>query len=119
MSATANLNPLIDVCAALRQVHPEMTVSQLQVFTLIVTNPGISMAQIAERTGLMEGSVSRIVALLSQYGSRTAEGLALFQMEQDTNDRRFRTLATTSKGKALVAQLASLLSYGERNVRTA
>lgn len=127
MGAESNLNIIVELCAAVRQVHPEMTVSQLQVLAIVVTNPGISMAQIAERTGLMEGSVSRIVSLLSQYGSRSAKGygsrsakaLNLFQMDQDADDRRFRTLTVTPKGKRLVDQLAGLLSYKAKDVRPA
>lgn len=111
MLPLAALNPLFDILAASRQVYPDLTVAQLQVFLLVAIDPGISQAQIEEKTGLRGGSVSRIVALLSQYGARDKEGLNLINVSQDPNDRRARLIEITPKGTQFIHQMMSLLSY--------
>lgn len=97
-SHISNLNPLSDIFAACRAVHPAMTMAQLQVFLFFVIHPGITFREVGNRTGLKEGSVSRNLAILGQHGNRTTEALGLLFNEVDDSDRRLRIPILAPKG---------------------
>ena len=113
---TVALGPLIDALSVLRNLHSGMTLAQAQVFLEIVLNPHIQQVKLAETAGLDDSSISRIAALLSNYGSRNTEGLGLIKIDIDENDRRYRTFSLTAKGERVRDQLAKMVGayYGRK-----
>lgn len=108
----ARLNRLIDVVTELRGVYPDMTLNQVAVLLTVAANPGISQSEIMEQTGLADSSASRIVAILSSYGNRGTGPYHLVELVPSENDRRFKTLHLTKKGRALIEKLLTILGQG-------
>lgn len=89
----------------LRDVYPDMTISQAQAFLLVGWSPGVLQRQLYDELGQTDSAMSRNIALLSDIGSRYKDGLDLIRLEVDPDDRRARRLYLTRKGERLLNQI--------------
>ena len=99
------LDPLFQVLSEARDVHPNMTLAQLQLFLLVAGKPNISQVELEHLANLTDASVSRILALLGQYGSRGTEALNLIEVMPDPADRRRKEYRLTTGGKQVLAKI--------------
>lgn len=90
----------------LRDLHPDMTLSQIQLLAVVADNPGIIQAEVFQRLGQTDSAVSRNIALLSDIGSRHRDGLELIDIRVNPQDRRERFLSLTRKGERLMVDLS-------------
>lgn len=97
----------------MRDIHPDFTVSQLQLLCLVADNPGIIQAEVFQRLGQTDSAVSRNIALLTDIGTRYRDGLELIEVKVNLNDRRERLLSLTRKGERLFEDIE-----GDFNGRT-
>ena len=110
---TGRINNLVGSLNVLREIYGDMTLNHAVVLSLVAANPGISQREIMDQTGLTDGSTSRIVALLSEYGNRGTGPFHLIEMRPDPNDRRYKTLHLTQKGRGLFTKITNILAKGE------
>jgi len=110
----ARLNNLVAIVEELREIHPDMTLNQLIVLLQVAANPGISQKDIMDKTGLADSSASRIVSILSEYGDRATGPFHLIELIPSKNDRRYKELFMTKKGRALIDRLLNLMGKGLR-----
>jgi len=101
-SVAGNINKLINAMETLRSVHQDMTLNQVLVLLTVAANEGITQKQVVDLMGLTDGSVARIVAILSKYGNRGTGPFNLIDMRIDDADRRQRALFLTPEGRRLV-----------------
>lgn len=106
------MNNLTDVVLILQGIHPDMTLNQLLVLLLVATNPGITQRDIMDKAGLADSSASRIVAMLSDHGSRGSGPFYLIEATTGLGDRRHKPLRLTKKGQGLITRLASAMARG-------
>ena len=97
----------------LRDLHDDMTVVQLQIICLVASNPNITQAELYRRLDVTDSAISRNIALLSDIGSRTRDGLGIIRLHINPNDRRERILEVTKKGERLLHALSQDLTYGK------
>jgi len=69
---------------------------------LIAGRPGIAQRDLYRLMDATDSAASRIVAMLSDIGSRNTPGLDLVSMEVNPQDRREKHLALTHKGRRLM-----------------
>ena len=96
----------------LRDLHPDFTVSQLQLLALVALEPGCTQARVYERLAQSDSSISRNIALLSEIGNRYRGGLSLISVKVNQQDRRERLLFLTEKGKRLFRDIEGDFLYG-------
>lgn len=106
------MNSLIDVIDVYREIHPDMTLNQLVVLMAVAANHGISQKELAETVGLADSSVSRILAVLGEHGSRGTGPFNLVYMVSSDTDRRQRNVYLSKKGQALTSKVISIVSKG-------
>ena len=97
----------------LRDIHPDFTVSQLQLLCLVAETPGIIQAEVFQRLGQTDSAVSRNIALLTDIGTRYRDGLELIEVKVNPNDRRARLLSLTRKGKRLFEDIEGDFNGGK------
>jgi DNA-binding MarR family transcriptional regulator len=85
----------------MRDLHPDMTVMQVLTLALIAESPGILQRDLYRQLGATDSAASRIVAILSDVGSRNTPGMGLVSMRVNPQDRRERLVELTSKGRRL------------------
>ena len=104
MSNTA-ATKLYRAASRLRDLHVDMTISQLQLLCLVADNPGTTQAQVFKTLAQSDSAVSRNIALLTDIGTRYRAGLDLIKVEVNPEDRRERWLTLTLKGERLFTDI--------------
>lgn len=94
----------------LKQVHPQLRVSQVEFLLTVALNPNRSQSELATECGYTLAAVSRLVDTLGDRGRRDGKGgaLGLIQAKPDARDDRFMLVSLTSKGKNLIKLLEEL-----------
>jgi DNA-binding MarR family transcriptional regulator len=87
---------------AFRKVNQNVTANQMAVFLHIALQPGITQRELSDRTGLDDGTVSRIVAILSDRGAGERAGMDLINIGAVPGDYRKRSHTQTTQGKRLL-----------------
>lgn len=96
---------LAHVLGRFHDLHPDMTVQQVRAFLWLAANEGATQREAAPSLGFTESSTSRVLSLLSEFGSRKVAGLDLIRSEINPNDRRERNIYLTTKGKRLAEDI--------------
>ena len=109
MSAHYNLGGFSAALQEVRSLYADFTLNQVLVLLEIAQNPGITNAELIQRTGLSDASVSRICAILSHYGNRGTKPLHLIKFEDSQQDRRVKLIFLTPQRHALLRLVASHL----------
>jgi DNA-binding MarR family transcriptional regulator len=98
---------LVKVLQRLRDLHADMTVLQVQFLLWIAANPGENQRALLTALDVSDSVASRNLAILSEYGVRGTEGLALVEMRMNPTDRRAKLLYLTRKGRSLLEDIVS------------
>lgn len=93
-----------------RSVNQDITANHIVAFLTIAARPGITQRELREATGLGEGTVSRLVAVLSDRGVRGREGLGLVEIKLAHGDYRMRHQYLSPKGKRLFEALTTMMT---------
>jgi DNA-binding MarR family transcriptional regulator len=80
-----------------------------EILTLIALFPGITMNDLAERTGLAPSSVSRNVAMLGEYHRLGKPGYNLVETHEDPNERRRKVLFLNDRGRRAVKRMCEVI----------
>lgn len=106
----AMVRKLTDVLDAFRQINQDVTANQIIAFLTIAVRPGITQRELIEATGLADGTVSRLVAVLSDRGVQGREGLGLIEIGMQAGDYRTRHQSLSPKGKRLFASVTAIMA---------
>jgi DNA-binding MarR family transcriptional regulator len=111
MSLTT-MHTAIKFLAALREIDPYLPTQTAECLLTVALQPGLSMAQLAERTGLAQSSCSRNVSALSKWHRMGKEGYDLVEAVDDPRERRRKIIFLTTKGKMLVQTVLQTIEPG-------
>lgn len=119
MSDTKTLHKLrlaVEMLADDRDLR--MTALELRAFLSCAIQPRITMAELAERLGILQSDVSRIVGQFSLDGVMVSDrhgqkmrrpGYGLLKAEPDIHDHRRKVCTLTPKGTRLADKLVEIL----------
>lgn len=111
MPTSRNLNTVVLVINEFRKVSPDLPAqTMLTLLEIGKASPdGISMADLGQRTGLTQSSVSRNVSALSRVGRKGKPGADLVRRDEDPLDRRNKIVALTAKGNRLITAIEGIV----------
>src|SRR4051812_48761823 len=92
------LGRLQEAIEVLRKLDPEMPAQTAVTFLIVAQEPGIGMAELAERLGIAQSSTSRNVAYLSRWRAYEKPGHNLVEASENPQDRRAKVVDLTPKG---------------------
>lgn len=98
---------LLKIVRKFRELDPDLIFAHAEVLLLVAEagNDGISLSDIADKTGLGLSTVSRHVAHMGKINRHHEEGLKLIETHEDPMERRRRLATLTGKGKAFLNNL--------------
>lgn len=111
----AALRPFAELAKGTKVVA---TVPLLQTFLAVAIKPGQTVSDLAKAAGVRNGTMSRQLADLSDIGRAGDPGLGLIEQRINLMDRRHTSNRLSSKGAALVRQIANAVQ-GRRPEREA
>jgi DNA-binding MarR family transcriptional regulator len=94
---------------AFRIIRPTMVMQHAYVFVLVAMDEGRGVQEYAERVGVTQPVMTRILLALGPRGQKGAAGHELVQQATDTGDLRKRQTFLTAKGKRLKRELVRLM----------
>lgn len=100
---------LIGTLEAFRTLHTDITASQIITILQVGMNPGVTQRRIGQLTGVRDGTVSRILAVVSDRGLRGRPGLGVVSIEPAPDNHRERNQYLTPKGRALWTNLRRIM----------
>lgn len=103
------LETLISVVEEIRKVHPEATANQILTFLQVARHPNVSQRELCKHVGLTDGTVSRIIAVLSDRGLGERAGANIISIDFAPGDFRTRAQNLTAKGHRLLSSLRDLM----------
>lgn len=115
MKATTNgytksgMMKVFQILEEFRKVYPDMQMQAASVFAIIAMNPGITMKELGQRTGLAQSSCSRNVALLSDKLKHDKDGYGLVVASEDPLERRRKVVHLTPRGNRVASSLELLV----------
>ncbi len=89
----------------------DLTPPLVGIMRSLVTGPGASQQQLAERFGM---APSRMVALVDDL-----EGRGWIRRERDANDRRVNVISLTDEGRSAFGTIAAVAQEHERHITAA
>jgi len=88
----------------------EMQTQAVAVFLCVAKSPmPIRMSAVAEEIGLAQSSISRNVALLSEWTRHQVKGQGLLEAYEDPMERRRKLVRLTKKGEKFAKSISELL----------
>ena len=100
---------------AFRAVRPIMPMQHAYVFLLVALEEGCGVQEYAERAGVTQTVMTRILLALGPRGQKGAPGCGLVQQATDTEDFRKRQTFLTAKGEALLREIVRLIRSNDRS----
>jgi DNA-binding MarR family transcriptional regulator len=94
---------------AFRGIGPTMPMQQVYAFLLVAMEEGRGVQEYAERAGVTQPVMTRILHALGRHRQKGAPGYGLVHQATDTRDLRKRQTFLTAKGEALVRQIVRLI----------
>jgi DNA-binding MarR family transcriptional regulator len=101
----ATLQHFLRVIEAFRAIRPLIPLQHVYVFLLVASEEGCSVQEYADRAGIAQPVMTRILFALSARGRRGAPGYGLVQSALDSQDSRRRQTFLTAKGQALMHEI--------------
>ncbi|MFL9502414.1 MarR family transcriptional regulator [Rhodopseudomonas palustris] len=95
-----------------RDINPDITANQILVLLHIGGNPGITQRELAQRTGLKDGTISRICALMSERGHQDRAGFSIIEIRPVPGDFRSKGQYLVGRGIKLYERVRSLMILG-------
>lgn len=100
-----DLHSLSLVLRLLRKViGPQVRASQVEMLLIIADTPGLTQAEISDRSGMTRSTVSKAIDVFSSKGGSAG----LVETRFDPSDQRRNLIYLTEKGQALLYQLQNL-----------
>jgi len=94
---------------AFRAVGPIMTTQQAYAFLMVAMDEGRGVQEYADRAGITQSVMTRILFALGPRGQKGAAGYGLVQQAIDPEDSRKHRTYLTGKGKALMREMVRLI----------
>jgi DNA-binding MarR family transcriptional regulator len=94
---------------AFRIIRPTLAMQHAYVFLLVAMDEGRGVQEYAERAGVTQPGMTRILLALGPRGQRGAAGHRLVHQATDTGDLRKRQTFLTAKGNALKLEIVRLM----------
>lgn len=104
-----SLKALIKVFDAIRVLEDDMQAQTVLILLHIARKPHLQMKDLEEATGLASSSISRNVAALGKVHRKGKAGLDLVTAYEDPEDRRFKRVHLTPKGRKFIDTLNGFL----------
>lgn len=104
-----SLGMLIRLLQELRRIDPEFPIQYALCLAEIGRQDGLSITELAQRTGIALSTVSRIISALS--GSKGPCG-GLVRVKFSSTEARRKELSLTSRGISILTQLETELENG-------
>ncbi|RPJ39179.1 MAG: hypothetical protein EHM35_02955 [Planctomycetaceae bacterium] len=105
------------VLSRLRQLHNDMTILQAMFFMRIAAEPGVTQNKLWTEFDTFDSVASRAIAVLGSAGvrgglnaqgeRRETKGLKLIELVEDPQDRRFKRLYLSARGRTLMADITN------------
>jgi DNA-binding MarR family transcriptional regulator len=108
MEATT-IRQLAYVADGFHKLDPEMPMQQAAAFLVIAQKEGLTVTEVAKRTGQNTASITRTLQALSQRPAKP--GLDVICPRPDPMDARRKTAHLPRKGHALATRLSAHLSH--------
>jgi DNA-binding MarR family transcriptional regulator len=102
----AALRPFQDLA---RDTLVTVSILLVQTFLMVAMKPDQTISELARAAGVPNGSMSRLLSDLTDVGRSGAPGLGLIEQRINLFDRRHTTNRLSSKGAALVRQIANAM----------
>lgn len=109
MSAKFTVMRMLRVVEEFKQLDNDIQTDTIQVFLLIAANAGISSREILDATGISQSSVSRHLAVLSEWNWKGGPGLGLCETLEDPTNRRSKRSWLTQKGRQFAAKIVRMI----------
>jgi DNA-binding MarR family transcriptional regulator len=94
---------------AFRVVSPIMPMQQAYAFLLVAMEEGRSVQEYAQRAGVTQPVMTRILLALGRHRQKGVAGYGLVQQATDTQDLRKRQTFLTAKGETLMREIVRLI----------
>lgn len=115
MSTTKNIHRVIKQIQVTRDVEENFTPQMYQLLMEIAVQPGITMQNLMERTGLALSSVSRNLMALGEWHRFGKPGLNFVETVEDPQERRRKIAFLTPQGRKFVESSLDALYPGQDN----
>lgn len=107
---------LAEALARVRDLYPDMTVAQLEMFLRFAATPGASQTEVRAAMGAFSDSrASRTVAILGSAGDRKTQPLHLLEAAEDPRNRNYKRVFLTAKGRRLVEDITASIGKGPQH----
>ena len=103
---------MVETIDLIRAVDPSMTMEAWQALLLIAVQDVKSVNELKQRLGVSMSTASRLVAYLSDAGSRGKAGLGLVEVGHNSQDRRRLVISLSNSGEELVKAVVSGVEQG-------
>ena len=102
---------LIRVVEEFRKISQAITANQILAFMLIAQRGGITQKELEKETGLSNGTISRICAIMSDRGlkARNAPAMDLVRVSNSPDDYRVSIQTLAPNGKRVLNGLRSIM----------
>jgi DNA-binding MarR family transcriptional regulator len=104
------INRLALVIDEFRKISQDITANQMLVLLRIGEQPGITQNKLAELTGLRDGTISRICALMSERGHQSREGLNVISINPVPGDYRAKGQKLVGDGRRMFNSVKNLMT---------
>jgi DNA-binding MarR family transcriptional regulator len=108
------INNCLQLMEAFRVARPTMSMQQAHTFLLVAAEEGRGVQEYAERAGITQPVMTRILLALGSRRQKGAAGYGLVQQVTDTEDFRKRQTFLTAKGEALTREVARLIRSNDQ-----
>ena len=99
---------------AFRVIRPTMPMQHAYAFLLVSTEEGLGVQEYAERAGVTQPVMIRILLALGPRGQKGAAGCGLVQQAIDSQDSRKHQTFLTAKGRALMREIVRLIRSDDK-----
>lgn len=105
------ITKLVRVLDEFRKVNQKVTANQVVSFLQVALRDNITQKELEQETGLDNGTVSRICAILSDRGlkGRDAEPMNLIRINMNGSDFRGRVQTLAPNGKRVLNSLRAIM----------
>ena len=114
-----NRRELLEAIEWIRTLDHDMPVQTLSTFLFVSTHgPECDQKELTEYLGMTQSTASRNVSYLSKRHRHGAPGMGVLESVENPEDRRYKVLRLTDKGKKLAAWLDQLLEDKGKDKKT-
>ena len=102
---TAPMFGLIRALDEFRRLDPDPTVQVVQALLAVAVWEEAALHELAARLDVSPSTISRNMGMLGEYGRGQKKGLRLVLVHEDPQDRRYKVVRLTPRGREVVARM--------------